>query len=227
MDSLLQDLCSTLVTVTLSLSKVRTWWWSLTRAEAAFWTEILTERAVQVNPFANAIACSWDRGEFSWQIRKYFVRFHTEPFPEISPYAVLLTTDTNPWVGFSGWDREVKMKDKYLPIGPLLGMGCCWQMSAKITCHLSFKQMNHCSLLKMILHLCSFSWIKLSLFATRLCAGKWGNGAWLIMLGSKEMQLSQQMGRYTGGASHGALYLQERTCANLDVVDASISWQKA
>lgn len=47
------------------------------------------------------------------------------------------------------------------------------------------------------------------------------------MLGSKEMQLSQQMGRYTGGAAHGALYLQERTCANLDVVDASISWQKA
>lgn len=62
MDSLLQDLCSTLVTVTLSLSKVRAWWWSLTRAEAAFWTEILTERAVQVNPFANAIECSWDQG---------------------------------------------------------------------------------------------------------------------------------------------------------------------
>lgn len=47
------------------------------------------------------------------------------------------------------------------------------------------------------------------------------------MLDSKEMQLSQQMGGYTGDAAHGALFLQKGTRANLDIVDASISWQKA
>lgn len=179
-----------------------------------------------MNPFAGIIACSLDRGEFSWQIRKYFIRFCREPFPEIASYAMSLTTNTNPWVGFSGWDREVKWKiNIYL-------LDSCWRamlltMTAKITWHLAFKWMNHYSLFKMILHFCNFLWIKLPLFATKLCAGKWGNSAWLIMVDSKEMQLSQQMGRYTGDVAHDALYLHEGTRANQDIVDASISWQKA
>lgn len=52
-----------------------------------------------------------------------------------------------------------------------------------------------------------FSRIKLSLFPTRLFIGKWRNSAWLMLLETKEMQLSQKSRQVHGDGVHGALYL--------------------
>lgn len=87
-------------------------------------------------------------GEFSPQIKKYFARCPTELFPEWPCCArSLLPTDAKPWVGFSGWEREVMWKRDVCP----LDHSWLWNAAVrqlprwhgKVFCW-SFKQMNYC-----------------------------------------------------------------------------------
>lgn len=165
------------------------------------WTELIL-----VSSFPTLWRVAGLSGEFSPQIKKYFARCPTELFPEWPCSArSLLPPDAKPWVGFSGWEREVMWKRDVCPLDHSwswnAAVGRLPRWHGKVFCWL-VKQMNYCCVFpKWCFIFALFSWIKLSLFPTRFCTGMWRNCAWPVL---PEMQKSRQV---SGNGGHGALHL--------------------